>query len=98
MGARAFRVDARLLREVLKLAAYGPLTLSQLAEKLGVGVGEAEALIGALLAHSYLREVEPMDCAACPLRGVCAVNVTRGVRVFELTEKGRRVIERGASL
>lgn len=86
-----------LVERALKLAAAGPFTAPLLAEKLGIGLGEAEALVGALLAHGYVREVKPSDCASCFLRGVCGVRLTRGVRVYELTGKGLQLIGGRAS-
>lgn len=82
---------------VLKLAASNPFTPSQLAKKLGIELGEAEALIGTLLAHGYLREVRPESCAPCPFKRACGFSPLRGARVYELTEKGRRIIESEAS-
>jgi hypothetical protein len=81
-----------LLREALKVALEGPFTVAALAERLGVTLGEAEALVGALLAHGYLREVEPRLCEACPLRASCPAPRAAGVKLYEVTERGRALL------
>lgn len=84
-----------LIREALRTALEGPFTTATLADKLGVTISEAEALVGALLAHGYLREVDRELCSACPLRASCRVVGTAGSRLYEVTEKGRALL-RGA--
>ena len=84
-----------LIREALRIALEGPFTAATLAGKLGVTPSEAEALVGALLAHGYLREVDREYCSACPLRASCRVVGTAGSRLYEVTEKGRALL-RGA--
>lgn len=81
-----------LVREALRVALEGPFTASALAERLGIAVGEAEALIGALLAHGYLREVEPRLCDACPLKVSCPALRMGGARFYEITERGRALL------
>ncbi len=99
MGARngyqvppARRAVRDLLREALSAAREGPLTPQALAERLGLSRGEVEALIGALLSHGYVREVGAAQCAACPLKGCPLRGAVGSVRVYELTERGRRLI------
>lgn len=84
-----------LIRRALKVALEGPFTVTTLAERLGVAPGEAEALVGALLAHGYLREVEPALCSACPLRGSCRAVDAAGAKLYEVTDKGHALL-RGA--
>jgi len=81
-----------LLREALRTASEGPFTASALAERLGVTPGEAEALIGALLAHGYLREVRPQLCEACPLKASCPALRAGSARFYEITERGRALL------
>jgi len=85
-----------LLARALRAMARGPFTPQTLARALGIGVREAEALIGALLAHGYLREVEPSVCASCPLSSVCRPPQSEDTRVYELTERGLRLIARAS--
>jgi len=85
----------RLIREALRVALEGPFTTATLAGKLGITLSEAEALVGALLAHGYLREVEPALCSACPLRASCRVVGAAGSRLYEVTERGLALL-RGA--
>jgi len=80
------------LREALRAALRGPLTSERLAKELGLTVGEAEALIGALLSHGYLEEVKPRSCASCPLALTCGIRERCSVRIYVLTRKGRRLL------
>lgn len=82
-----------LLIKVLKVMVAGPATVRSIAENLQIKIGEAEALIGVLLAHGYLREASPLACASCPMARSCQARWPEGVRVYEITEKGRRLIE-----
>lgn len=82
-------MESELLRRALEVVSRGPVTKEVLASKLGVSYSEAEALVGALLAHGLVREVDPSLCASCPLAGRCPAKAIRGVKVYELTEKAR---------
>lgn len=93
-AARALHAVKSLLKEVLCVAREGPLTPQTLVERLGVSREEAEALIGALLSHGYIREVNAELCPSCPLKSGCPLSGRIGsIKVYELTEKGRSLIE-----
>lgn len=85
------------LREALRAALRGALTPERLAGELGVTIGEAEALIGALLSHGYLEELRPKSCASCPLASTCGVGGRCSLRVYVLTKKGRRLLSHAPS-
>ncbi len=79
------------LEKVLSTVAKGPATLTEVAKQLGVQLSEAESIIGALLAHGYLEEVEIGPCSLCPLASACK---TGGPRLFRLTERGMALLRR----
>ena len=66
--------------------------LEQLARKLDVSQALVERLVADLLRSGCLRmaidECVPAGCASCPLRTSCSL--PQGVRLWQLTEKGRR--------
>jgi len=84
-------VEPNLLRKAVEAMSRGPFTSDSLARELGIPAREAEALIGALLAHGYLREVEWSTCASCPLSGSCTARNLKGVKVYELTGKAAKL-------
>lgn len=79
------------LEKVLSTVAKGPTTLAEVARQLEVRLNEAESIIGALLAHGYLKEVEIGSCSSCPLASACKIG---GPRLFRLTEKGMALLRR----
>ena len=92
--AKALLSVKNLLREVLSVAKEGPLTLQTVIDRLGLSKEEAEALLGALLSHGYIREVDVELCSACPLKVSCPLSGrARSVKIYELTPKGRSLID-----
>ena len=81
-----------MIERVLKLLDRGPLTSAKLARELGISFTEAEALIGALLAHGYLREIRVQSCSSCPLAKMCDMSHMCNFRVYVITEKGRQAV------
>lgn len=79
------------LEKVLSTMAKGPITPSEVARQLGMQPSEAESVIGALLAHGYLREVKEKPCSSCPVAFACKMG-GKGLRTFELTEKGMALL------
>lgn len=83
-------MHADLLRRAIEVMSKGPFTTDMLARELSISIEEADALIGALLAHGYLRQVEESTCKKCPLSGRCPASLLRGVKLYELTGKAAR--------
>ncbi len=81
------------LRAILELVSQGPFTPRKLSKVLGISLSEAEAVIGALLSHGYIAEVNLGVCVGCPLSGAC--KMSRG-RIYAITEKGRKFLRENA--
>ena len=85
-----------MLKRLLTLIAAneGVSSLDWLAREMDVPPAMAEQLIGELVRAGYLRtaygECELAGCDACSLRSRCQPPV--GVGLWELTEKGRRLL------
>lgn len=86
-----------LVVRALRAAAKALFTAEGLARELGTSLGEAEALIGALIAHGYLREVEIQCCTSCPLSAACPAARAWQARVYVVTEKGLKLLSGGRS-
>ena len=84
-----------MIREVLRRIGEGK-TLAEIEEELGM---EHSALTGMLEHLARMGYVEIRDrkegetgvCSSCPLREVCRKN---GAKVYYLTERGRRAINK----
>ncbi|MCX8180020.1 MAG: DUF4423 domain-containing protein [Thermofilaceae archaeon] len=85
-------MDKRLIREALKVMGEEPFTPASLARRLKISPGEAESIVGALLAHGFLKLVKSDLCMECPLKASCGANQLTGALVYELTEKGRKLV------
>lgn len=87
-----------MLRRLLALVAdrQGVWSYDELARELGVSQALVERLVADLLRSGCLRmaidECMPAGCASCPLRTSCSL--PEGVRLWQLTEKGRRWLAR----
>ncbi len=87
-----------MLRRLLTLIAdrRGVSSYDELARELGVSQALVEQLVAELLRSGCLRmaidECVPAGCASCPLRASCSL--PEGVRLWQLTEKGRRWLAR----
>jgi len=87
-----------MLRRLLALIAdrQGVWSYDELARELGVSQALVERLVADLLRTDCLRmaidECVPAGCASCPLRTSCSL--PQGVRLWQLTEKGRRWLAR----
>jgi len=87
-----------MLRRTLALIAgcQGVCSYDDLARELGVSQALVERLVADLLRTDCLRmaidEGVPAGCASCPLRTSCSL--PQGVRLWQLTEKGRRWLAR----
>jgi len=83
-----------MLRRLLALIAgrRGVCSYDELARELGVSRGLVEQLVADLLRSGCLRmafdECVVEGCTTCPLRTSCSL--PGGVRLWELTDKGRR--------
>jgi hypothetical protein len=77
---------------VLIAGCQGVCSYEELARELGVSPSLVEQLVADLLRSGSLRmaldECVPEGCASCPLRTSC--RLPGGVRLWELTDKGRR--------
>lgn len=84
---------------LLEALASGCSTVEELRVKLRVGESTLQTALGMLLAEGLVVEVRSSRCAgclsrsSCPLAGELRARLQR-VRVFRLTEKGRRVLDR----
>jgi hypothetical protein len=87
-----------MLRRTLALIAdgQGVWSYDELAREMGVSQALVEQLVADLLRSGCLRmaidECVPEGCASCPLRTSCSL--PDGVRLWQLTEKGRRWLAR----
>jgi hypothetical protein len=87
-----------MLRRTLALIAgcQGVCSYDELARELGVSQALVERLVADLLRSGCLRmaidECAAEGCATCPLRTSCSL--PEGVRLWQLTEKGRRWLAR----
>jgi hypothetical protein len=87
-----------MLRRLLALIAgrQGVCSYDDLARELGVPRPLVEQLVADLLRSGCLRmavdECVVEGCASCPLRTSCSLS--GGVRLWELTDKGRRWLAR----
>ena len=85
-----------MLKRLLSLIAAneGVSSLDELAQEMGVPPAITEQLISELVRAGYLHtaygECEPVGCGACPARMNC--HQPRGVGLWELTPKGRRLL------
>lgn len=84
-------------RRVLEvICSSGGGTVDGIAAITGVERETVEAVVAELLASGLLAEARGGGCGSCPLRRFCPLRScpgSSGVRVFYLTEKGRRVCE-----
>ena len=78
---------AQALETVCRLGVVSPYLL---AAKLKTSLREAELLIGALLAHGYIKEEEIESCDKCPLHALCPYAGRAQPRsIYYLTLRGR---------
>jgi predicted ArsR family transcriptional regulator len=85
-----------MLKRLLALIAAndGTSSLDELAREIGVPPAMVEQFLTELARMGYLRTAQgeclPVSCAACPLQGQCGPPL--GVGLWEVTEKGRRLL------
>jgi len=87
-----------LLRRLIRILDEGGThTYSALAQRLGISEMLLEGMLQDLTRMGYLRAVGGVcdtRCAACPLASACAVG--QPGRIWVLTDRGRRSVERQA--
>ncbi len=87
-----------LLHQLIHLLDEGGVhTYPALAQRLGIGEALLEGMLQDLTRMGYLRAVGGVcdtRCAGCPLASACAVG--RPGRIWVLTDRGRRSVEREA--
>ncbi len=85
-----------MFRDLLAVLADGEAhTQASLAARLDVPPALVEQMVAQLVEAGYL-EAAPQchdACARCPMRAVCGVE--RKLRLWVLTEKGRRAVKPG---
>lgn len=85
-----------MLWELMRMIAEGQIhNQVELARQLGVSEGLVEQMLEDLARMGYLTPVEGScisQCAACPLAKFCTVGTP--TRLWSLTEKGQRAVEK----
>jgi hypothetical protein len=83
-----------MLRRLLSLMSGSTLlTEAELADSLGVSLGEVEGMLAHLVGLGYVEDLAAAvaacggACRGCPMRGSCHGGAAR--KVYSLTEKGR---------
>ncbi len=82
-----------MIKEVLQ-RIYNGETLAEIAESLKMEVGALMGMVEHLVKMGYLEErkrtpEESIGCRTCPLYRVCS---KKELRVYYLTDKGRKLI------
>ena len=91
----------KMLKRLLTIIAAndGTSSLDWLAREMGVPLAMAEQLMAELVRMGYLRlglaACTPVGCAACPARVSC--HPPTGVGLWELTDRGRRLLTESPS-
>jgi len=82
----------QLIRRALRAIGGGVDTYT-LRARLGVDDRTLELLLGALLSGGLIQELRPADCASCPIAKVCGMRGSCGLKVYRLTDRGRRLLD-----
>jgi hypothetical protein len=86
--------------EILSMIAKGGKSVRDMAKELAINKDALEFRLDSLVRSGYIRELKFMaDCSTgrcrdCPMGKTCSDDTHPIPRVFELTEKGYRVLER----
>jgi hypothetical protein len=92
-----------MIIETLKLISLGKLSLSEVARKLNISGDEMKNRLEIMQQTGYVEVVseenpsDPAICSSCLLREYCSESgaVYLASKGYRITEKGRRVLERG---
>ncbi len=85
-----------MFRDLLTVLADGEAhTHASLAVRLGVSPTLVEQMVAQLVKAGYLKAAPQCHdgCVHCPMQAICGVQ--RKLRLWVLTEKGRRAVEHG---
>lgn len=86
-----------MIKELLRLISQDNMNLKEIAQQMNLSRDDLRNRIDMMIHMGYLELVEESrhgECAFCSIAKACKENCRDGigVRVYRLTEKGRRVI------
>ena len=92
-----------MMVEILTMISEGGRSIRDMARELNIERESLEFRLDSLKKSGYIRELKFMAecsvgrCNDCPMRKTCSDDTHPIPRVYELTEKGKRVLDPGKS-
>jgi len=89
-----------MMKEILGLIQRGGSSLRDMSKELGLDREALEDRMDSLVRSGYVREVRftadchSKKCMDCPMTSSCIDGKDKLPKVFELTEKGKRALDR----
>jgi DNA-binding MarR family transcriptional regulator len=87
------------LKKMLEyISDKGYVKVDEISQQFGVPKSFVEHAFQELLRKEYIRvlhsEDEKITCASCPLKNVCYIGKSKGIKYYVLTEKGKELLSR----